>query len=134
MLRPPALLHGDCHAGNFLSDGRRIVAVLDWESSALGDPRVDLAAMDACLRCWNSEELADTFLLEYEKAAGWTTGDLRPWKDFLDLRDAAVTSWVERRIEGNLDLPPTRPEAWLQYGRGARKRVSGILARHALGS
>ena len=41
--RPPALLHGDCHGGNFLTDGRKIVAVLDWESSAFGDPRIVLA-------------------------------------------------------------------------------------------
>lgn len=134
MCRPPALLHGDCHAGNFLSDGRKIVAVLDWESCAVGDPRLDLAVMDGCLRRWNSDELADSFLQEYEKTAGWTVADLRPWKDFLDIRDVVVTSWIERRIEAEQDLPPTRPEAWLKYGHRARERLAGILARHAPGA
>ena len=129
ILRPPSLLHGDCHGGNFLTDGREIVAVLDWESSALGDPRIDLAVMDRCLRRWNSDELADEFLSTYEKAAGWATGDLRAWKDLLDVRDAAVTCWIERQIREKLDLPPTRPEAWLKYGWGARQRVSEIVAR-----
>jgi aminoglycoside phosphotransferase (APT) family kinase protein len=37
-----ALLHGDPNPGNYLFAGRQVVAVLDWELAALGDPRSDL--------------------------------------------------------------------------------------------
>lgn len=37
-----ALLHGDPNPGNYLFDGERVVAVVDWELAALGDPRSDL--------------------------------------------------------------------------------------------
>jgi aminoglycoside phosphotransferase (APT) family kinase protein len=35
--------HGDVGPGNFLHDGRRVTAMLDWEFSHLGDPMDDLA-------------------------------------------------------------------------------------------
>lgn len=37
-----ALLHGDPNPGNYLFQGDRVVAVLDWEVAAIGDPRSDL--------------------------------------------------------------------------------------------
>ncbi len=38
-----ALCHGDAGHGNFLHDGRRVTALLDWEFAHLGDPHDDLA-------------------------------------------------------------------------------------------
>ncbi|WP_213956836.1 phosphotransferase family protein [Variovorax sp. dw_954] len=38
-----AIVHADYRIGNFLFDGGRITAVLDWESAHLGDPHEDLA-------------------------------------------------------------------------------------------
>ena len=44
---PPAdrtvLCHGDAGPGNFLFDGERVTALLDWEFAHLGDPLDDLA-------------------------------------------------------------------------------------------
>ena len=36
------LCHGDVGPGNFMHDGRRVTALLDWEFSHLGDPMDDL--------------------------------------------------------------------------------------------
>ena len=36
------LLHGDPNPANYLFDGTRIAAVLDWELALIGDPRLDL--------------------------------------------------------------------------------------------
>jgi aminoglycoside phosphotransferase (APT) family kinase protein len=36
------LLHGDPNPGNYLLDGGRVTAVVDWELAAIGDPRSDL--------------------------------------------------------------------------------------------
>jgi aminoglycoside phosphotransferase (APT) family kinase protein len=38
-----ALCHGDAGAGNFLHEGGRVTALLDWEFAHLGDPIDDLA-------------------------------------------------------------------------------------------
>jgi aminoglycoside phosphotransferase (APT) family kinase protein len=40
---PPVLCHGDAGAGNFLHDGERVTALLDWEFAHLGDAHDDLA-------------------------------------------------------------------------------------------
>jgi aminoglycoside phosphotransferase (APT) family kinase protein len=42
---PPAVVHGDYRLGNMIvapDDPSRIVAVLDWEMGAVGDPRADV--------------------------------------------------------------------------------------------
>jgi aminoglycoside phosphotransferase (APT) family kinase protein len=35
-------VHGDTNAGNYLFRGTDVVAVVDWELAAIGDPRADL--------------------------------------------------------------------------------------------
>lgn len=47
-LPPPVIVHGDAGAGNFLFDGDRVTALLDWELVHYGDPMADLAML--CLR------------------------------------------------------------------------------------
>lgn len=38
----PTVVHGDYRLGNMMTRGARIVAVLDWEMGAIGDPRADV--------------------------------------------------------------------------------------------
>lgn len=40
---PPVLLHGDFWPGNILWRDGQLVAVIDWEDAAIGDPLADLA-------------------------------------------------------------------------------------------
>jgi aminoglycoside phosphotransferase (APT) family kinase protein len=40
---PPALLHGDYWPGNILWRDEQLVAVIDWEDAAVGDPLADFA-------------------------------------------------------------------------------------------
>lgn len=44
----PVIVHGDAGPGNFLYDGDRVTALLDWELVHYGDPMADLAML--CLR------------------------------------------------------------------------------------
>lgn len=44
-----ALLHGDPNPGNYLFHGNDVVAVLDWELAAIGDPRSDFGFYAALL-------------------------------------------------------------------------------------
>lgn len=48
---PRSIVHGDPWPGNALFDGRRLVALVDWEETTLGLPILDLAylALHACL-------------------------------------------------------------------------------------
>jgi aminoglycoside phosphotransferase (APT) family kinase protein len=39
---PPGIVHGDFYANNWMFDGPRLTAVLDWESAFLGPRRLDL--------------------------------------------------------------------------------------------
>ncbi len=47
---PHALLHGDFWLGNILWRGANLVAILDWEDCAVGDPLSDVAAAALELR------------------------------------------------------------------------------------
>lgn len=47
------LIHGDFGSFNFLSDGRRITAVIDWDLSMFGDSLYDLAN----LSFWNEDKM-----------------------------------------------------------------------------
>ena len=38
-----ALIHNDLHVGNFIANGHRVGAVLDWETAEVGDPACDIA-------------------------------------------------------------------------------------------
>lgn len=40
-----SVVHGDYRIGNFLAEGERITAILDWELAHLGDPHEDLGWM-----------------------------------------------------------------------------------------
>jgi len=39
----PSLVHGDVGAGNFMSEGGTVTAMLDWELAHVGDPHEDMA-------------------------------------------------------------------------------------------
>ena len=39
----PSLVHGDVGAGNFMVDGGRVSAMIDWELAHVGDPHEDMA-------------------------------------------------------------------------------------------
>src|SRR5262249_54024636 len=51
---PPAgelvLVHQDFRTGNYLVDGSGLIAILDWEFCAWGDPMADIGWF--CAKCW----------------------------------------------------------------------------------
>jgi aminoglycoside phosphotransferase (APT) family kinase protein len=78
------LCHGDVGPGNFMHDGRRVTALLDWEFSHVGDPMDDLAwwvfrghdmrggcgDLDVQLRRWSAQTglAVDARRIEYYRA------------------------------------------------------------------
>ena len=71
----PAVLHGDYKLDNVMLDGSdpgRVVAVLDWEMSALGDPLIDLGIF---LAYWvhTSAAVSSDSLNSVTARSGWFT-------------------------------------------------------------
>lgn len=77
--RTPTLLHGDYWPGNLLWRGNEIVALLDWEDAALGDPLSDLAAARVELCCAKDEAVAARFTDHHLKLTGLDAEDLHVW-------------------------------------------------------
>jgi aminoglycoside phosphotransferase (APT) family kinase protein len=97
--RPPAPpkvapVHRDFRLGNLMIDESGIVAVLDWETSQLGDPEEDLAWL--CSRSWRYGEsmpvggigAMNELLESYERASGRKVDleRLKWWSVFAETR------------------------------------------------
>lgn len=63
------LVHADYRAGNFLYDGDRITAILDWEMAHLGDPMEDLGW--AVMKFYSTGDLCQGLLPHDEMVAAY---------------------------------------------------------------
>ena len=95
-----ALLHGDPNPGNYLFRGETVVAVLDWELAALGDPRSDLGFYAALHTVFGgmSGPGGRTLLSDaYEAVTGEPQQNLEYYEAFGLYRMAVVTAgWAGR--------------------------------------
>jgi aminoglycoside phosphotransferase (APT) family kinase protein len=66
---PPVLVQGDTGPGNFMFDGDRIAAIVDWELAHPGDPMDDLAWVSLRSVQEPFPDLEERFA-EYERASG----------------------------------------------------------------
>jgi aminoglycoside phosphotransferase (APT) family kinase protein len=66
-----SLVHGDLRAGNFLYEGDRVTALLDWEMAHVGDPAEDIGWIYR--RLWSPEKFLslDEFLAIHADHAGF---------------------------------------------------------------
>jgi aminoglycoside phosphotransferase (APT) family kinase protein len=76
---PARLLHGDYWPGNLLWRNALLVAVLDWEDAAVGDPLSDLACARAELACAAGEAVSQRFTDEYLGQTGLDASRLPVW-------------------------------------------------------
>lgn len=77
---PSGLLHGDFWPGNVMLDHGSLVAVLDWEDAARGDPLADLACARVELACDGGSAVADRFTDLYcETRPDLLVDDLALW-------------------------------------------------------
>ncbi len=65
----PSLVHGDAGPGNFMFEGGRLTAVIDWELAHVGDPMEDLAWFSMRSVMEPAPDFAGA-LAAYEKASG----------------------------------------------------------------
>ena len=99
----PALLHGDIGFHNFLFDGNRLSAVLDWEFCHIGDPAEDLAYVRNTLG--GSLDWA-AFMTTYRAAGGpaVSTQRLHFFQVWGHLRNACASNLASAKFQtGQID-------------------------------
>lgn len=115
---PPAIVHGDYRLDNCVfdrTDPSRLLAVLDWELSTLGDPITDLAlllcywvqsgepqpmlipSLSAASGFPNRKYLLD----RYARRSGRDISDLPAYLAFAYFKFAAITQGIARRVAAN---------------------------------
>lgn len=75
----PSLLHGDFWPGNSLWRAGQLVAVIDWEDAALGDPLLDLARSRSEIAWIFGLEAMHQFTAHYQTLVPWDDADLPYW-------------------------------------------------------
>jgi aminoglycoside phosphotransferase (APT) family kinase protein len=89
---PPCVLHGDPQLANCTYDARGITAWLNWENSALGDPRWDVACVANELEGAGASPLAERFCEVYAARTGLALHDVDYWQAL-----SAVHRWAATR-------------------------------------
>ncbi len=88
-----ALLHGDFWPGNTLWNEDELVAVIDWEDAALGDPLADLANARLEMLWAYGEEAMEEFTHRYlSLASEIDAGNLPVWDLYAAIRPASQLS------------------------------------------
>lgn len=122
------LCHGDANLGNYLFDGNRVSAVVDWEMSFLGPPECDICFTevgdpilhegiprpDGCLT--NDEMYA-----EYERLSGRKLRHLEYFRVFTAFRLAVINVLAMRHfppdaLEALMPVLERGPKICLEYG------------------
>jgi aminoglycoside phosphotransferase (APT) family kinase protein len=89
------LLHGDFWPGNILWKDGRLVAVLDWEDAALGDPLADVANSRLEILWAFGIEAMQSFTQHYQSIAAIDYTNLPIWDLFAALRPAfKIAEWA----------------------------------------
>lgn len=90
----PALLHGDFWPGNMLWRSGQLVAVIDWEDAAVGDPLADLANSRLEIMWALGRGAMQLFTSAYLAAAPIDTQLLPDWELYAALKPALkLSSW-----------------------------------------
>lgn len=105
---PLVLVHGDFNPANFLYEGGKVTALIDWENARIGDPREDLGWMTTMDILSNTNVMAHPvdeggFLAYYNKLTGFEI--TQEEVDYFTLFGTAniavpVQAAIKRRIDG----------------------------------
>lgn len=91
-----ALLHGDFWPGNLLWQAGRLVAVIDWEDAALGDPLADLANTRLEVMWAFGNDAMQEFTRRYQSLAALDLTQLPYWDLCAALRPIPkIAEWTD---------------------------------------
>jgi aminoglycoside phosphotransferase (APT) family kinase protein len=96
---PSALLHGDYWPGNILWKDGRLVAVIDWEDAALGDPLADVANSRLEILWAFGIDAMQSFTQHYQSLTTIDFANLPIWDLFAALRPAfKLAEWADDAV------------------------------------
>jgi aminoglycoside phosphotransferase (APT) family kinase protein len=125
---PPCLLHGDYHFANVLLKEECISAVLDWEYSALGDPRWDVMNAYVAMVEFNAEAQAKQFLRTYERYSGLTLEDGALWRAAVALQTWALAAWLSNEAAQGRTYDFLMADQLITHYHAHRERALRIIA------
>jgi aminoglycoside phosphotransferase (APT) family kinase protein len=125
---PPRLLHGDYHFANVLLKGDRISGVLDWEYSALGDPRWDVMNAYVAMVEFDAEAQAKAFLRAYERYSGLTLEDVSLWRAAVALQTWALAAWLSSEANQGRTYDFLMADQLITHYHAHRERALRIIA------
>ncbi|MBL8649406.1 MAG: phosphotransferase family protein [Sphingopyxis sp.] len=123
----PVIVHGDAGPGNFLYEGDKVTALLDWELVHYGDPMADLAMLAIRMLFQGFVPLPQAFAA-YEAAGGHEIdlARIRYWRLLFQ------TSFARRSRYDDPDAPPPPNLGMnLVYSTIHRRVLSNALAEAA---
>jgi aminoglycoside phosphotransferase (APT) family kinase protein len=104
--QPPGVVHGDFYSNNWLFEGDRLSAILDWEGSSIGDQRLDVG--------W--------LCMMYDPGSWGPTR--RPWLD-----GAPKPEWILERYEHHAGRPVLHPHWWRALAAWRLASLTALLVR-----
>lgn len=121
----PVLLHGDFWTGNLLWRQGRLVAILDWEDAALGDPASDVAGSRLELLWKFGPAAMERFTRSYAREHPLDPGRLPLWEVYVGAAAA--------RYMGAWGLGPAREKAMRRAAYGFVRRAGISLMAESRG-
>jgi aminoglycoside phosphotransferase (APT) family kinase protein len=114
-----ALLHGDYWPGNLLWNDGRLLAIIDWEDAALGDPLADLGNSRLEILWAFGHETMNHFTRHYQSITGIDLTALPHWDLAAALRPASrLSTW---------GLDPATEQAMRDAHRGFVQQALALL-------
>ncbi|MBA2680337.1 MAG: phosphotransferase [Ktedonobacteraceae bacterium] len=109
-LNPSVLLHGDFWPGNILWRDGQLIAVIDWEDAALGDPLADLANSRLEILWAFGIDAMQHFTHQYQSMSTFDFTTLPYWDLCAALRPAGKLS--EWGLDANLEQTMRERHRW----------------------
>lgn len=91
---PFVMLHGRLDLDCLLINRGQVRCVTNWEHSAIGDPRWDIAYTSLSLQHSNDRTLANYFISRYVQDMGMSMEDMAFWEGMVALRAYALARWL----------------------------------------
>jgi aminoglycoside phosphotransferase (APT) family kinase protein len=120
---PDRLLHGDYWPGNVLWRDGKLVSVLDWEESELGDPLADIALARLDLLWAFGADAMEQFTSCYREQSNLDWRNLARWELCVALRPM---SSLDRWAMSFVAPPISRPDVTEQVMRQAHQRFVAL--------
>jgi len=122
------LLHGDPNPANYLFDGTRIAAVLDWELALIGDPRLDLGFVAAIQSMFGGAWALDAAAHVRGYVAAQPDADLRRLEYFEAVGLFRLTGFLHAERLRGADVSALRDRLHGRFEASARGNAGDPLA------